>query len=221
VAPGALTGYRRLMPLSALTTGFGLGFLVAAQVGPIWLLCARTALRAGLPGGLAVGLGAAVVDTAYACLGVAGMARFLELSGVRTGLGLAGAAVLLFLGFRTLWAARRGAPAGEPEAPALPPLRALRTSLLATASNPLTIATWAAIFAAAAAAGVARSLPQVVTLLAGVGAGSMTWFALLSGGMSVLGRRLGSRALRMADLAAGAGLVGFALLLGLRSFQAS
>jgi putative LysE/RhtB family amino acid efflux pump len=220
VAPGALTGYRRLVPLSALTTGFGLGFLVAAQVGPIWLLCARTALRAGLPGGLAVGLGAAVVDTAYASLGVAGMARLLELPGIRTGLGLAGAAVLLFLGVRTLWAARLGPAAGEQEAPALPPFRALRTSLLATASNPLTIATWAAIFAAAAA-GVARSLPQVATLLAGVGAGSMTWFALLSGGMAVLGRRLGSRALRLADLVAGAGLVGFAVLLGLRSFQAS
>lgn len=207
------------MPLSALTTGFGLGFLVAAQVGPIWLLCARTALRAGLRGGLAVGLGAAVVDTAYACLGVAGMARVLELPGVRTGLGLAGAAVLLFLGVRTLWAVRRAPAAAEQEAPALPPLRALRTSLLATASNPLTIATWAAIFAAAAAAGVARSLPQVVALLAGVGAGSMTWFALLSAGMAVLGRRLGGPALRLADLVAGTGLVAFALLLGLRTFQ--
>jgi threonine/homoserine/homoserine lactone efflux protein len=218
VAPGAFTGYRRLVLLPPLTTGLGLGFLVAAQVGPIWLLCARTALRAGLPGGLAVGLGAAVVDTAYACLGVAGMARVLQLPGVRTGLGLAGAAVLLFLGVRTLSAARRGPAAGE-EAPAVPPLRALRTSLLATASNPLTIATWAAIFAAAAAAGVARSLPQVVTLLAGVGIGSMTWFALLSGGMAVLGRRLGAPALRLADLVAGTGLVAFALFLGLRTFQ--
>jgi threonine/homoserine/homoserine lactone efflux protein len=218
VAPGAFTGYRRLVLLPSLTTGVGLGFLVAAQVGPIWLLCARTALRAGLPGGLAVGLGAAVVDTAYACLGVAGMARILQLPGVRTGLGLAGAAVLLFLGVRTLWAARRGPATGE-EDPALPPLRALRTSLLATASNPLTIATWAAIFAAAAAAGVARSLSQVVTLLAGVGIGSMTWFALLSGGMAVLGRRLGAPALRLADLVAGTGLVAFALLLGLRTFQ--
>ena len=218
MAPGAFTGYRRLVLLPSLTTGFGLGLLVAAQVGPIWLLCARTALRAGLPGGLAVGLGAAVVDTAYACLGVAGMARILELPGVRTGLGLAGATVLLFLGVRTLWAARRGPAAGE-EVPDLPPLRALRTSLLATASNPLTIATWAAIFAAAAAAGVARSLSQVVTLLGGVGIGSMTWFALLSGGMAVLGRRLGAPALRLADLVAGTGLVAFALLLGLRTFQ--
>jgi threonine/homoserine/homoserine lactone efflux protein len=220
VAPGAFTGYRRLVLLPSLTTGFGLGLLVAAQVGPIWLLCARTALRTGLPGGLAVGLGAAVVDTAYACLGVAGMARILELPGLRTGLGLAGAAVLLLLGVRTLWAARRGPAAGE-EAPGLPPLRALRTSLLATASNPLTIVTWAAIFAAAVAAGVARSLPQVVTLLAGVGIGSMTWFALLSGGMAVLGRRLGAPALRLADLVAGTGLVAFALLLGLRTFQPS
>src|ERR1700730_16682763 len=47
--------------IAGLSSGLALGFLVAAQVGPIWLLCARTALRRGLVGGLAVGLGAALV----------------------------------------------------------------------------------------------------------------------------------------------------------------
>jgi threonine/homoserine/homoserine lactone efflux protein len=206
---------------SALTTGFGLGFLVAAQVGPIWLLCARTALRGGLLAGLAVGLGAALVDTAYAGLGVAGMARILQLSGLGVGLGLLGAGVLLLLGVGTVWSALRVEPDPEAEAPAMAPLRALRTSLLATAANPLTIATWAAIFAAAAAAGVARTLPQVATLLAGVGAGSLTWFAILSLGMALIGYRLGARALRAVDLVAGAGLIAFAVLLALNGLRAT
>jgi putative LysE/RhtB family amino acid efflux pump len=207
--------------VAALSGGLALGFLVAAQVGPIWLLCARTALRQGLLGGLAVGLGAALVDTAYASLGVAGVARLLEVPALRTALGLAGAAVLLLIGARTLWSAWRPRAGERLEARALSPSRALRLSLVATASNPLTVATWAAIFAATAAAGVTRSLPGVVAFLAGVGAGSMTWFAILSAGMTLLGRHLGAPALRAADLLAGGGLVGFAMLLGWRSVQAA
>lgn len=40
---------------AALTTGLGLGFLVAAQVGPVWLLCVRSVLRGRVAAGLAIG----------------------------------------------------------------------------------------------------------------------------------------------------------------------
>ncbi|HKF77609.1 MAG TPA: LysE family transporter [Candidatus Dormibacteraeota bacterium] len=199
---------------ASLATGFGLGFLVGAQVGPIWLLCARTSLRHGAPSGLAVGAGAAVVDTAYACLGVAGAARLLQVPGLRLGLGLLGAAVLVLLGGRTLWSALRVRLGAEVVAEVASPLRALRTSLTATASNPMTIASWAAIFAAASAAGVARTGPDAVLMLAGVGAGSLAWFTVLSAGMALLRRRIGQRGLRLADGLAGLGLLGFGGLLG-------
>jgi threonine/homoserine/homoserine lactone efflux protein len=84
--------------LVALWTGLGLGFLVAAQVGPIWLLCARSVLRGRLVTGLAIGAGAALVDLAYACLGVAGAAQLLRVTGLRLALGLVGTAVLVALG---------------------------------------------------------------------------------------------------------------------------
>ena len=57
---------------AALATGFGLGFFVAAQVGPISLLCVRSVLRGRLLTGLGIGLGAALIDITYAALGVAG-----------------------------------------------------------------------------------------------------------------------------------------------------
>jgi putative LysE/RhtB family amino acid efflux pump len=199
---------------AALLTGLGLGFLVGAQVGPIWLLCARSSLRHGAPSGLAIGLGAAVVDTAYAGAGVAGAARVLELPGLRLGLGVVGAAVLLFLGARTFWSAFRVRMGGEVEAEVASHLRALRTSLVATASNPMTIASWAAIFAAASAAGVARSAMDDAVLVAGVGVGSMAWFTLLSLGLALLRRRVGEGGLRLADGLAGLGLLGFGGLLG-------
>src|SRR3954468_17472389 len=52
----------------ALLTGLGLGVFVAAQVGPIWLLCARSSLRYGARSGLAIGAGGALVGFWYAVL---------------------------------------------------------------------------------------------------------------------------------------------------------
>ena len=157
----------------ALWTGLGLGFLVAAQVGPIWLLCARSVLRGRLATGLAVGAGAALVDLAYACLGVAGAAQLL------------------------------------------------RVSLAATASNPLTIASWAAVFAAASAASVATSTATTSAVLAGIGVGSFAWFSILSLAMTALRRRIGDRGLRAADALAGLGLLGFGCLLGWRTLRSA
>ncbi|MBV9293421.1 MAG: LysE family transporter, partial [Frankiales bacterium] len=94
------------MPL-ALVTGLGLGIVVAAQVGPIWLLCARSSLRYGARTGLAIGAGAAVIDFCYAALGVAGAASLVQIHPLRLALGLIGGAVLILLGARTLRHAMR------------------------------------------------------------------------------------------------------------------
>ena len=61
---------------SAFVVGFGLGALVAAQLGPISLLLIRTVMRGAIASGLAIGCAVAIVDTLYATLGVAGAAPF-------------------------------------------------------------------------------------------------------------------------------------------------
>jgi putative LysE/RhtB family amino acid efflux pump len=203
----------------ALWTGLGLGFLVAAQVGPIWLLCARSVLRGRLVTGLAIGAGAALVDLAYACLGVAGAAQLLRVVALRLALGLVGTAVLLGLGARTLWSAFRVRAGAETQGELASPLRALRVSLAATASNPLTIASWGAVFAAASAASVATSTATTSAMLAGIGVGSFAWFSILSLAMTALRRRIDDRGLRAADTLAGLGLLGFGGLLGWRTLR--
>ena len=142
--------------MHAFTVGFGLGFFVALQLGPISLYLIRSTLRAGLAVGLAIACGVAVVDLLYAALGAAGAAPLLAIGPLDIVLGLLGAAVLVFLGVRTLWSAFR-IRLGTDEGEALSPRRAFLTALSATASNPLTIASWAAIFSAASAAGAADS----------------------------------------------------------------
>jgi threonine/homoserine/homoserine lactone efflux protein len=205
--------------LTALASGLGLGFLVGAQVGPIWLLCARTVLRGRLASGLAIGAGAAVVDFLYACLGVAGAAQLLRIVALRVVLGLAGAAVLLALGARTLTSAFRVRAGVEVDGDVGSARSALRISLVATASNPMTIASWAAVFAAASTASVATTAATTSALLVGIGAGSFAWFVVLSLVMAGLRPRLGERGLRAADALAGAGLLGFGGLLGWRALR--
>jgi putative LysE/RhtB family amino acid efflux pump len=192
-----------------LVVGFGLGFLVALQLGPMSLFLIRSTLRHGLAVGIAIGAGIAVIDALYSAAGAAGAAPLLTIGALRLVLGLVGAAVLALLGARTLWNAFRVRHGGEVEAEVARPRRAFATALAATASNPLTIASWAAIFAAASAAGTADTASGAVLFVAGVGVGSATWVVLLATGTAVVRRAIGARATRAADTVAGLGLLGF------------
>ncbi len=200
---------------AAFLGGLGFGALVAAQVGPIWLLCARSALRSGFVAGLAIGVGAATIDMTYAALGAVGAASALRaLPGLQVSLGVAGAAFLIALGVRTVWSAARVRQGLETEEEVRHLGRAVRTALIATASNPLTILSWAALFTAASAAAPARTPLDAAGLVVGVGLGSLGWFSLLSAVGSLTRRRIGPRTARAVDVASGIGLVGFGGLLG-------
>ena len=193
--------------MHAFWVGFGLGFVVALQLGPVSLYQIRTTLRNGLAVGLAFAAGIALVDLAYAALGAAGVAPLLTIGPLETILGLLGAAVLVFLGVRTLWSASRVRLGGD--APPLTPPRGFAVALSMTAANPLTIASWAAIFSAATAAGAASSLSGAVLLVAGVGLGSATWGVALAAVTAFVGRYVGERFLRVVDLVAGTALLVF------------
>src|SRR5271169_2266463 len=137
--------------------GFGLGFLVALQLGPMSLFLIRSTLRAGWRVGLAIGAGIAVVDGIYAACGAAGAAPLLEIEPVRVLLGMAGGGLLIVIGLRTLHQAFRVRLGLEATHELADPRRAFFASVAGTSSNPATIASWAAIFAAASTAGAATS----------------------------------------------------------------
>jgi threonine/homoserine/homoserine lactone efflux protein len=206
--------------VTPLLVGFGLGLFVGSQPGPVSLLCVRSVLRGAFATGVSIGAGAALIDLLYAGLGLAGAASLLEIDALRVALGALGALVLAAIGIRTLWAAFRVRLGGEVPAEVATPRRAFATALAATASNPLTIATWAAIFAAASTAslgGAGDSAASAVLLLAGVGCGTLTAFAGLSALVALVRARFGPRLLTAVDAVAGAGLLGFAGLLGWRT----
>jgi threonine/homoserine/homoserine lactone efflux protein len=210
--------------MTSLAVGFGLGLFVGSQPGPVSLLCVRSVLRGALTSGIAIGAGAALIDLLYAGLGLAGAASLLEADALRLAFGLIGALVLGVIGARTLWAAFRVRLGGEVSEEVASPRRAFATAVAATASNPLTIATWAAIFTAASAAAVgdaATSAGGAALMLGGVALGTLTAFTALSLLVAAVRDRFGPRLLATVDVVAGAGLLGFAGLLGWRAVHES
>lgn len=191
---------------------------MALQVGPLSLFAIRSTLRGGLRVGLAIGAAVAIVDTLYAAAGAAGAAGLLAIDPLRLAFGILGAVVLVVIGVRTLWSAFRVRTGGESLDEVASPRRAFATALAATASNPLTIASWAAIFAAASTAGAASGDGGgVLLLLAGVGLGSMTWMCLLTSGIAVARHSVGDRFVRAVDVIAGVGLLAFGAALAWRT----
>jgi putative LysE/RhtB family amino acid efflux pump len=207
--------------VTALLAGFGAGFMVSMQLGPLSLFLIRSTLRGTLAIGLAIGAGIAIVDALYATAGAAGAASALSIDSLRTVFGLVGAAVLIALGARTLWSAFRVRLGGETDAEVASPRSAFATSLAATASNPLTIASWAAVFAAASTAGIAESTDSAVAFVAGVGLGSMAWVTVLALGVAAARKRVGPRLLKTLDAAAGSAIVAFGGLLAWRTLRES
>jgi putative LysE/RhtB family amino acid efflux pump len=189
--------------------GFGLGFFVALQLGPMSLFLVRSTLRGGLPAGLGVGAGIATVDGLYAAAGAAGATAVLQVSSVQTALGLVGAAAIAYLGIRSLRAARQPAVDGDARA-AASAMPAFRTSVAATAANPMTILSWAAIFSAV------PTDTNAALLVLGVFLGSLAWVTGLAAGVSAVRRAVTPRGVQLADAVAGLGLLGFAVALAWR-----
>jgi putative LysE/RhtB family amino acid efflux pump len=189
--------------------GIGLGFVVALQPGPMSLFLVRSTLRAGWRVGLAIGAGIAAIDGLYAACGAAGAAPLLGVNPIRLALGIAGGAFLLVVGFRTLHSAFRVRLGVEPSLELATPRRAFLASVAGTASNPATIASWAAIFAAASTTGAASTTTGAMLLIAGVAIGSLGWVSILATAVAAARRGLGARATRLADCIAGVAMLGF------------
>ena len=195
--------------LSALLSGFGLGFGVAAGFGPINVLCLTTGLRHGFAPALGIGVGAAIVDGFYALLAGLGAAAVLE-GDARRWLQVAGGAALVVVGIRIARAARSAAEVSTARRTFG---SALRLSLGATLANPPTIVSWAAAFAGVVPA-LDLTRAETLTLLPpAIAAGTLAWFALVAAAASYARRFARERVLRLASLAGGVLIAALGLLL--------
>lgn len=188
--------------------GVAIGLAIAAPVGPIGVLCIRRTLAQGRAVGLLSGLGAASADAVYGCIAAFGLTALSgPLMAQRQALSLGGGLFLVYLGLRTL----RAVPgeAGGSSAPTGLAAAYLSTFVL-TLANPMTIISFAAVFAGLGLAAGGGG-PAAAVLVAGVFAGSALWWLALSTGVSLAGRGLDAHGLTWVNRVSGGVLLLFGL----------
>jgi putative LysE/RhtB family amino acid efflux pump len=186
----------------------GLGLAVAAPLGPIGALCISRTLERGFWAGVAGGLGTALADAIYASLAAAGFAAFAAvLASVEVPMKLAGGAFMLWLGWKSL----QPAPIRAAASVAAKGLLATTAATFAlTLTNPMTILSFAALFAGLGLASASGPVNAALVVL-GVFAGSLLWWVLLSGGVALARSRLPDSFARRSTQASGLLLIGFGI----------
>jgi threonine/homoserine/homoserine lactone efflux protein len=181
------------MDLSFYLRGLLIGFSIAAPVGPIGVLCIRRTLADGQLAGLVSGLGAATADAVYgwiAAFGLTFISTFLVSQQIW--LRLVGGLFLLYLGVRTFLSR----PASEGAAASASGLvGAYASTLVLTLTNPLTILSFAVVFAGLGLGSGTGDYLSAGLLVAGVFSGSALWWLMLSGGVGLLRSRFSYQAL--------------------------
>jgi threonine/homoserine/homoserine lactone efflux protein len=168
--------------------GLLIGISIAAPVGPIGVLCIRRTLAEGRLSGLISGLGAASADAIYGMIagfGLTSISGFLVAQ--QSWLSLLGGIFLCYLGIRTFLSP----PAAE--------VAQIKSSSLSrnylsifflTLTNPMTILSFAAIFAGLGLANHSGDYISATILVLGVFLGSALWWLILSFGVSLFRERV-------------------------------
>ena len=189
--------------------GLIIGFTVAMTVGPMSVLTMRRTIAHGRLYGLISGLGIATADASYGALAAFGLtAVTAALVGMRTALGIVGGAFLVWLGIRTIVARPSAAAAPADDRPGL--LGAYLSIYGLTMTNPMTILSFAAIFAGFGLGG--GGLVDAGLLTVGVFLGSSLWWVVLTTVVGGLRSRLTPAVLAWINRLSGAVLLGFGLL---------
>jgi threonine/homoserine/homoserine lactone efflux protein len=171
--------------------GIVAGFIIAAPIGPVGILCIQRTLSKGMPVGLSAGFGGAVADTifgAVAAFGLTFIADFLVRHELYMRLG--GGVLLLILGIHGC--VRKH----EALAPAPPSMRGVAgdvvSAFILTITNPMTMLTFSPVFLAVGAVVEANDRAAAWTLILGVFAGSGLWWVILCALAELFRRKINS-----------------------------
>jgi len=197
------------MPIDLFIKSLGIGFSIAAPVGPIGLLCIRRSIQGGPWLGFASGLGAAVADALFGCVAAFGLTAISSaLVEYQTGLRLVGGAFLCYLGVRTFFA-RQGEEGAEPRASGM--WASFGSTLVLTLTNPMTIIMFAGVFAALGLGGQTQSYGAASVMVLGVFLGSAAWWLFLSLSAGWMRHRVGVHTMVLINRISGAIIVAFGL----------
>lgn len=190
--------------------GILIGFVIAAPVGPIGILCIRRTLSGSYVLGLVTGLGAAFADTFYGAVAgfsLATIADFIKANDFY--LRFFGGLLLLWLGVSIFRAPPRETKQDHADGVSL--FHGFTSAFFLTVSNPITLIVFAAAFAAMGVAEANDSLVHASTLVVGVFVGASTWWLSLSTTIHLMHHMFSDKQLLWINRSSGVMLLGFAI----------
>jgi threonine/homoserine/homoserine lactone efflux protein len=197
------------MDIINLYKGLIIGFSIAAPVGPIGILCIKRTLSSGMKFGLLSGIGAATADALYGCIAAFGLTFISNfLLHQQIWLRLFGGAFLCYLGIKTIISQPSNTP---PPANQNSLLSAYGSTFILTLTNPLTILSFAAIFAGIGLVNAGGGYSAAAITVLGVFCGSSCWWIILSGVTSLLRNRIDLFGLRWINRISGSVILGFGI----------
>lgn len=191
--------------------GLIIGFAIAAPVGPIGILCIQRSLQDGFKIGFMTGIGAALADGTYGLIagfGLTAISSFMVAQ--QFWIRIIGGLFLLYLGIKLfLTASYERSETGRSDKSSW---HACGTSYLLTLTNPVTILSFAAIFAGLGLGTVNPNFASAVMLVVGITLGSAVWWLLLSSGIAfILHRRLNRSFFRIINWISGSIILAFGI----------
>jgi threonine/homoserine/homoserine lactone efflux protein len=197
------------MDLLFLFKGIIIGFAIAAPVGPIGILCIKRTFVGGRLSGLFTGLGAAVADAAYGCVGAFGLTVISSfLLGIEGWLKGIGGLFLLYLGIK-IFCEKPSKEQGEVKELGL--LKDFSSTLFLTLTNPMTIVSYMAILAGLGLGNTHHNYSAAGLLVLGVFLGSLLWWIILAEIITLFRKRVSERLFRWVNRGAGCIVIAFGL----------
>lgn len=211
----------------SLIKGFLIGISVAMAIGPIALLCIQRTLSNGFTAGFTIGLGAALADSLYGFIAVAGLAVISEFlityEGVIAGIG---SLILLYMAYGTMKSKPENSLAAEiPKSLRVSPVsldkslnkpsprtlvQSLISSFFLTLSSPMTILLFTAIFTGMDLITSKFEYDTGSALIMGVFLGSTIWWLILSGVIKMIRNKLSHKSIAFINKVSSVILFGFA-----------
>lgn len=191
--------------------GVFVGFVIAAPVGPVGIMCIHRTICQGKLAGYISGLGAALADTFFGAIAAFGFGFIAApLIDHNNWLRFVGGVVLCLIGLRSLLSRKLPAPATSVRKNLIGDFV---SAFLVTLTNPITIISFAAIYAALNIPHLADHLRWGAALTLGVLIGAAVWWLLLTIVAGAFHGRVAERGVLWINRVSGAIIVVFGVLL--------
>ena len=199
------------MEITLFFKGLAIGVCIAAPVGPIGILCIQRTLAEGSTIGFLSGIGAATADAIYGFIAAFGLTCVSKiLIEQQFWLGLIGGAFLCYLGITALISKPQKHTVSEKN---LGHIEAYGTTFFLTLMNPMTILSFAFIFAGLGIVNPSLHYVSASLLVIGVFLGSGLWWFILTGISGLFRRKVTRHTLAWINKISGTLITTFGLVI--------